>query len=196
MKSTVIPKIALLLVTTLCIVTNGYSQKIGLKTNALYWATATPNIGVEIALNPKWTLDVSGGYNPWNFDNNKKFKHWAAQTEARYWLCDVFEGHFLGVHAQGGQFNIGKMGLPNFVFGKNSKDYRYQGYFVGGGISYGYQWILSPRWNIEANIGVGYNYMKYDKIEPCNCGETLEREKSSNYFGPTKIGLSFIYIIK
>lgn len=27
-----------------------------IKTNALYWATATPNLGVEFALSEKWTM--------------------------------------------------------------------------------------------------------------------------------------------
>lgn len=195
MKSIFVHKSTFILAVIILFAANGYSQNIGLKTNALYWATTTPNIGVEVAVGRKLTLDITGGYNPWEFGNNKKFKHWAAQSELRYWLCDTFEGHFFGIHAQGGEFNIGRIDLPNFIFGSDSGDHRYQGFFVGGGISYGYQWILSPRWNLEANIGLGYNYIKYDKFEPCDCGERLE-SKSSNYFGPTKIGLSIIYLIK
>ena len=195
MKSIFPPKFILVLAFILYFAANGYSQKIGLKTNALYWATTTPNIGAEMAVGRKWTVDLSGGYNPWEFGNNKKIKHWVAQSELRYWLCDVFEGHFFGIHAQGGEFNISGVNLPNFVFGRDSENYRHQGYFVGAGISYGYQWILSPRWSMEANIGFGYNYMEYDKFEPCDCGDHLG-SKSTNYFGPTKVGLSFIYLIK
>lgn len=195
MKSILAYKYTLILAVILHFTANGYSQNIGLKTNTLYWATATPNIGAEISVGRKLTLDLTGGYNPWELGNNKKFKHWIAQSELRYWFCETFEGHFLGIHTQGGEFNIGRINLPGIVFGSGSENYRYQGFFVGGGISYGYQWILSPRWNLEANIGIGYNYIKYDKFEPCNCGEQLEN-KSSNYFGPTKIGLSIIYLIK
>lgn len=195
MKSILAYKYTLILAVILHFTANGYSQNIGLKTNTLYWATATPNIGAEISVGRKLTLDLTGGYNPWELGNNKKFKHWIAQSELRYWFCETFEGHFLGIHTQGGEFNIGRINLPGLVFGSGSENYRYQGFFVGGGISYGYQWILSPRWNLEANIGIGYNYIKYDKFEPCNCGEQLEN-KSSNYFGPTKIGLSIIYLIK
>lgn len=195
MKSILAYKYTLILAVILHFTANGYSQNIGLKINTLYWATATPNIGAEISVGRKLTLDLTGGYNPWELGNNKKFKHWIAQSELRYWFCETFEGHFLGIHTQGGEFNIGRINLPGLVFGSGSENYRYQGFFVGGGISYGYQWILSPRWNLEANIGIGYNYIKYDKFEPCNCGEQLEN-KSSNYFGPTKIGLSIIYLIK
>ena len=38
-----------------------------IKTNALYWATSTPNLGFEVGLAKKITLDVSGNYNPWKF---------------------------------------------------------------------------------------------------------------------------------
>lgn len=42
------------------------AQQIGLKTNLLYWGTTTPNAGLEFRMGKKWTLDVSGGYNPFN----------------------------------------------------------------------------------------------------------------------------------
>ena len=35
------------------------AQKVALKTNLLYDATSTMNLGFEFGLSPKWTLDVS-----------------------------------------------------------------------------------------------------------------------------------------
>ena len=88
------------------------------------------------------------GYNWFNLDgkpgNNKKKVHWLAQTEFRYFLCERFSGHFFGIHAQGGEYNIGKHEMP-LLFGKGSKDYRYEGYAVGGGFSYGYQLPIAKR---------------------------------------------------
>ena len=43
-----------------------YLPKFAIKTNALYWATSTPNLGFEVGLAKKITLDVSGNYNPWS----------------------------------------------------------------------------------------------------------------------------------
>ena len=37
-----------------------YLPKFAIKTNALYWATSTPNLGFEVGLAKKITLDVSG----------------------------------------------------------------------------------------------------------------------------------------
>ena len=44
-----------------------YLPKFAIKTNALYWATSTPNLGFEVGLAKKLTLDISGNYNPWKF---------------------------------------------------------------------------------------------------------------------------------
>ena len=67
--------------------------------------------------------------------------------------------------------------------------------WYGAGISYGYQWIISKRWSMEATIGVGYARLKYDKYARGDGGEKLGH-KHSQLFRSTKIGLSFIYVIK
>ena len=83
------------------------AQEIAVKTNAVYDATATINAGVEVAVAPRWTLDVSGNFNGWNQAHQRRWKHWLAQPEARYWFCDPFAGHFIGMHLHGGQYNVG-----------------------------------------------------------------------------------------
>ena len=52
--------------------TKTYLPKFAIKTNALYWATSTPNLGFEVALAKKLTLDVSGNYNPWKFSKDRQ----------------------------------------------------------------------------------------------------------------------------
>lgn len=181
------------------ITTNSSAQKVALKTNLLYGAyTYTPNLSLELGLSERSTLDIGGGYNPWNLrdatDNNKKLVHWLGQIEYRYWLCSKFNGHFFGVHALGTQYNISGHELP-LMFGKNSKNYRYEGWGAGAGISYGYSFYLGNRWSLEAQIGVGYARLHYDKYDCVKCGKKLGSE-NRNYFGPTKAGISIIYIIK
>ncbi|MCM1022077.1 MAG: DUF3575 domain-containing protein, partial [Muribaculum sp.] len=43
------------------------AQDAAIKTNLLYDATLNANAGVEVRLAPKWTLDVSGNINAWEF---------------------------------------------------------------------------------------------------------------------------------
>ena len=82
-------------------------QRVAVKTNLLYDALYTVNLGVEVGMAPRWTLDVSGNYNGWTLSHERRWKHWLVQPEARYWFCDRFAGHFLGMHILGGKYNIG-----------------------------------------------------------------------------------------
>lgn len=167
---------------------------VAVKTNALYWATSTPNLGFEVGLGKQWTLDVLGGYNPFTFGDNKKLKHWLVQPELRWWTCERFNGHFLGVHLHGGMFNVGGVKLPFGMF-PSLEDYRYEGEYYGGGLSYGYQWILGRRWSLEAEIGVGYARLNYDKYDCPKCGE-YRGSDSHDFFGVTKAAISIVYNIK
>lgn len=174
--------------------------KVGIKTNLLYGAgTMTPNLGIEIGLGKRTTLDILGSYNWFNLDgsieNNKKLVHWIVQPEFRYFLCEKFNGHFFGVHTLYSNYNIAGHELP-IILGKGSKAFRYEGLAMGAGFSYGYQVMLRKRLNIEFNVGVGYMRLKYDKYNCPKCGEKIETATTKSYFGPTKAAISLIYIIK
>lgn len=178
----------------LALLPDAFSQKMAVKNNLFYDATATPNLAVEMALSRKTTLEVGAGINWFDFSNTKKAKHWLVQPELRWWMCDVYNGHFFGVHAHGAQFNVGGWDIPVGRL-KTLKDHRYQGYLYGAGVSYGYQWLLSPRWNIELSLGGGFARIHYDKYDCETCG-TKTGEGKQNYLGVTKSALSLIYIIK
>lgn len=171
------------------------AQKVGIKTNLLYDATANANLGLEFGLAPKWTLDLSADYNAWPIRGHK-WKHWFVQPEARYWLCTRFQGHFFALHAIGGQFNFGNLKHGFMFLGSNFKnlaDHRYQGWGAGGGIAYGYAWALAKHWNIEAEIGLGAIYAKYKEFD---C-ESCSRQTGSGhhvYYGPTKLAVNFEYL--
>lgn len=169
------------------------AQHVAVKTNLLYDATATANLGFEFALAPKWTLDVSGNVNAWNV-KDWRTRHWLAQPEARYWLCERFNGHFFALHGLAGQYNFGHLpsNIPLLGF-KDLKDFRYQGWMYGGGIGYGYSWILGKHWNLEAEIGLGYIYATYDKYPCAECGTVIDKGHK-NYVGPTKIALNIEYL--
>lgn len=170
------------------------AQKVAIKNNLLYDATATPNLALEFGLGKKTTLEVGAGLNLFTFSDNKKLKHLLIQPELRWWTCDVFNGHFFGLHSHGAQFNVGGWDIP---VGRldTFKDSRYQGYLYGGGLSYGYQWILSPRWNFEMSAGAGYARILYDEYPCVDCGTKID-EGTHNYWGVTKAAVSLIYFFK
>ena len=187
----------LILLVLLALAIQVQAQQVAVKTNLAYDVTTTFNVGVELALSPKWTLDVSGNYNPWTFSDNKKWKHWLVQPEARYWFCNKMMGSFIGFHALGGQYNVGGVDFGvNFLGTDFSqvKNHRYEGWAIGAGIAYGYAWALSRHWNLEAEIGFGYAYTRYDKYECEKCGEKLDDNASHHYVGPTKAAINLVYV--
>lgn len=189
-----------LLIVSICLVVaslTASAQNVVVKTNLLYDITATANLGIEFKVAPKWTVDISGNLNAWTFSDNKKWKHWVLQPEARYWLCERFNGHFVGAHLVGGIYNMGNWNTDFTFLGTDFgqlKEHRYEGWLVGAGIAYGYQWMLARHWSIEAEIGVGYVYTRADKYECPRCGDQLEDNKPHHYVGPTKAAINLIYV--
>ncbi len=160
-------------------------QNIAVKTNVLYDLTSSLNIGGEIKCKDAYSFSSIISYNPWTFADNKKMKHLLIQPEFRRWFGEVFQGSFVGIQAHYALFNWG--GILSY--------YRFQGNLVGAGISYGYQWMISPLWNLEASIALGYAYLSYDKYGQEKGTPRIEKAHT-NYVGPTQIGISLIYFIQ
>lgn len=186
----------ILLLASACIPHKAQAQDVALKTNLISDAALSPNLGIEFGLAPKWSLDISGQGNFWTV-NNHKWKHWLVQPEARYWTCRRFAGHFLGIHALGGQYNVGNIDLDLNMLGTDFRKLRHQrvqGWAAGAGIAYGYAWPVHPHWNIEAEVGFGWVYTRYDSY-PCNtCGTKIDNDRVHNYVGPTKAALNIVYL--
>ena len=172
-------------------------ERVALHTNLLYWASSTPNIGVQLPFSSRMSLAFTFGYNAFNFANyynsegvaaNPKLHHWIIMPEGRYWIRSPFHGSYLGLHLVGGEFNIGGLKFPSFL-----KNNRYQGYLLGAGVSYGYMWRFAPHWALDFSIGVGYAHISYHKYRCGNCGKHL-KYASKNYIGPTKAAISISYI--
>ena len=181
------------------------AQKLAVKTNALYWGTATPNLGLEYAMADRWTLELEGGYNPWTFDSEKnmKIKHWLFSPEVRYWFCESFLGHFVGINGNYTLFNISGIPTPGVFIDLSSntdsktdlKDSRVQGWAVGAGITYGYAFPIARRWNMELTLGYGIWYTEYGQYESRKCG-LFQQDVQKWALGPTALGVSFMFMIK
>lgn len=172
------------------------AQKAGIKTNILYDALLTPDLGVELAVAPQWTLELTGNVNLWTV-NERRWKQLSLQPEARYWCCRAFSGHFIAANLIGGQFNFGNLPLGFRIPGTDLsilKDSRDQGWMGGAGLAYGYAWILDRHWNLEAEIGLGWVHARYDRFPCATCGTKLESGRHHNYYGPTKAAINLEYV--
>ncbi len=162
------------------------AQPLAVKTNAVPWAFyGTPNLGVEVALFPRWTLDIQGMYNPWVFEDGKQSKFWSVQPELRHWFCRKFTGHFIGLHG----------GYTDYNFGM--KKYLYEGYTTNLGLSYGYDWAIADSWRLEFNVGAGWLHKDYDKQsrDPYTNDNRYYASEVSDRIGLTRAGLSIVFLI-
>lgn len=101
----------------------------------------------------------------------------------------TFRRIFFGFHAHYAAYNAGGIGALGMG------DRRYQGCLYGAGVSYGFLWLIGKRWNLELTLGVGYARLEYDRYVRQKCGRFLGKGHE-NYFGPTKVGISFGFVIK
>lgn len=156
-------------------------ERVAVKTNLLYDALLNANLGVELKVAPKWSIDLSANYNGWTLSHGRQWKHWLVQPEVRYWLkADNMRGHFLAGHIFGGQFNT------------TLNHYRRQGWALGLGVGYGYSWRFADHWGLEAEIAVGYARYGYDKFPCAQCGRKIA-SRNKNYVGPTKAAVNLVY---
>lgn len=195
-----------IVVAALMVVMVSHAQHVAVKTNLLNDALTTPNLGVEFGVGQRNTIQAVYALNPWQYKagaaapDRVMAKHWVLQPEFRWWTCSKFNGFFYGVHLMGGEFNAANINIPPtgaFFGGSNLysavKNNRVEGAFIGAGVTVGYQWILSKHWNLEAEVGAGYNHV-WNREYPCSVCSPEKVNGQTNYAGLTKLGLSILYL--
>ena len=166
------------------------AQHLAIKTNTLYAATTTPNLGLEARLAEQWTAGVNIGLNPFSFSDNKKLKHFLIMPQARYWLDESFFGHFIGFNAAYMHYNVSNIDFPLGLYPGVDNERR-QGDAIAAGASWGHTWLLSPRWSIEVEAGIDLGYTWFKAYDYQRCG-TL-RGKDNELFLMPRLALNFCY---
>ena len=171
--------------------------KAALKTNVIYDATATINLGVEFALAPKMTMDISGDLHPWVLPNGWRLTHYLVQPELRFWLKERFKGHFFAVNVLGATYNAGNIRNNFHIMGRDMSAlgrYRVEGIAYGAGLAYGYAVRVAKRLNVEMEIGLGYIGAEFDAYRLGEKESLYAQNSTAQYFGPTKGALNIVYI--
>ena len=158
------------------------------KTNAALLGATVANLGFEAGFCNGLSLDIPVLYSPYTVKDNYKLKVLAVQPELRYWLDRPFRGHFFGLHAHLGWFNVAV-----------DDDWRYQSRgdspLWGFGVSYGYALLLNGHWGLEFTLGAGYAHIPYEKYynvyNGAQCGSGIK-----NYWGITRAGITLVYKFK
>lgn len=158
------------------------AQRLSLHTNTVEWLVASPNIGAEFGLGNHLSTEISVSGNPCKVSNQWYLKHFRVQPEVKYWIKNLMTGHYVGFTAFYAGFDLGL------------KQRAYYGDAYAAGLTYGYSWILSRRWNIEVSAGAGVTGYRLTRYLPGN--EHPNPDERGWKPVPVKLGLSFIYIIK
>ena len=168
--------------------------RVALRTNLLYDATLSPNLGVDVRVDSAWTVGLLAGLNAWDIDKteNKKWRHALFSLRARKYRDSLFyKGYFEGdlIYSH---FNVGNTKIP-FGLYKGAQDRRLQGDLFALGGKYGYSWIMARKWRIEAEAGVAVGYAWFKEYECPHCGTYLG--DGDRIFLLPQLGINVVYII-
>ena len=201
------------------IISRSSAQTLALRTNLLYDATLSPNLGVEVRLDSTWSAGINVGFNAWDIDKikNKKWRHILIAPNIRHDFgqkrdtvnhysfngdrlvgvrhdsVTVYNsGHYVEMDAIYSHFNVGNTKIP---FGLYSaiQDRRLQGDLLALGAKYGYAWILARDWRIEAEAGVAVGYAWFKEYDCDHCGTYYG--KGDRIFLLPQLGINVVYII-
>ena len=156
---------------------------LAVKTNLAAWAGTIMNLAADVQVSEHFSVELPVLWCPWYVSDKHAVKTFTIQPEARYWLSKPGKGHFFGVHAHVGWFNV-----------KWNRD-RYQDTdrpLLGAGISYGYLLPFNAHWAGEFTLGAGYANMRYDTYYNIDNGARIDT-RTKNYWGITRVGLSVVY---
>lgn len=154
------------------------------RTNLLYWAVATPNIGIEWRIVPSYGIKMDGGYSSWEYTGKDKIqKLWFINPEVRRYMLEN-KRFYIGLGATLGEYNL-KLGSTG-----------YQGNVYGCAVTTGYQLSMGKHFLWDFNIGLGVAHLTYDTFGVVD-GVRILKAKNVNktIFAPTQIGVSLIWHI-
>lgn len=158
-------------------------QSLRLKTNALPWLLAIPNVGAEYTIAPKWSAALDIWYCPWKISDKFSVKTVAVLPEGRFWLKNVRKGSYFNLHLTVAWYNV------------RANAYRYQDTgrpMLGAGLGYGYRLELSSRFGMEFEIGAGMVNARYDRFYNVPNG-ALKDTRVSTIWGIDRLAVSLTY---
>lgn len=159
------------------------AQIFAVRADALAALTGTLHLGGEVSVADKWSVEASGYWNPVKSSSLSMNFH-AVQISGRYWLYESFVGHFVG----------GQLSYVGYDLGSRTR--RYDGRAYGLGVSYGYAWMLSKRWFMTVEAGLGIYRTRDTRRDP-TVGD-WDDEYIYHYrrwtLAPSRLEVSFSYL--
>lgn len=172
-----------------------YRPILAVKSNLLYDLLLAPNIELELPLGRDARWSVMAEYtNPWwRWDRlDQSYEIQELGVELRHWFMPrcvegrpCLSGHFWGVYGAVAKYDLERNEVGD------------QGDVFSAGVTYGYSWPLSARWNLElsASAGIVAGERRHYNAEFDSTHLIYKYTKNLFYAGPTKLKVSLVYFL-
>lgn len=164
---------------------------LGLKTNLLFDIILVPNISLEWAFAPRWSISAEYMHAWWKSDASHKYwRTYGGNAELRYWFGKKavhkrLAGHHVGIYG----------GALTYDFEWGGKGYQAHKWSTNFGISYGYSAPIARRLNLDFEIGLGYLSGEYEEYEPKGDHYYWQATKNRKFFGPTRAEVTLVWLL-
>lgn len=166
------------------------------KTNLLYDALITPNIGLEIKVADRYTVAGNWMYARWHSDPKAWYHRiYGGDLEVRRWLGKkLFRNHEEIIPLEG--WHVGVYGqLHKYDFEWGGKGALTDKWQYGGGIAAGWSKAIGKRLALDFTLGFGYLTGEYKEYLPMDGCYVWQATKQRHWIGPTKGEISLVWIL-
>ncbi|WP_294217203.1 DUF3575 domain-containing protein [uncultured Chryseobacterium sp.] len=182
------------------------AKSLYIKGNALFIPIGVLNAGMEYQLSKKYTLQGDLFISPWKSFAGHEFQYYSVSAEGRYYFDEAFRHWYVGANIATSAFvlqkwNYWKAGVyENKETGEkyeNSELYQ-KGHSVIFGITAGYQFNLSDRWNIDvyATAGTSQDFYKGYERSTGRRYDSAQKFNKSGEILPYRGGVMISYKLK
>nr|WP_315029482.1 DUF3575 domain-containing protein [uncultured Chryseobacterium sp.] len=150
----------------------GQDKSLYIKGNALFIPIGIINAGIEKQISPKYTIQGDVFISPWKSFSGHKLQFYSASIEGRYYFKEAFKHWYVGANIALAAYNAQKWNYWSGTYVKedgevlDSANLYQKGFSIMFGVTGGYQFQLSDRWNLDvyATVGSAQSFYKgYDK---------------------------------
>ena len=166
------------------------AQELSVSTNVLGYAElGTMNLEASWGFSRHWTANLGLRYNPFTFPGREgvadqmQARQRTVALGGRYWPWHIHSGWWLAGKAQYQEFN--RAGLTEAETSEGDR--------VGGGLTAGYTYMLTPSFNLEVGAGVWTGYERYTTYACPECGRIVG-EGTRRFVLPNDFLLGLVYV--
>lgn len=185
---------------------NSNEKSVYVKGNALFIPIGIVNLALEHQISKKFTVQGDVFISPWKSFAGHELQYYSVSAEGRYYFNEAFRHFYVGANIATSAFTLQKWNYwPDEPYYNDygevftSSNLYQKGYSIIVGLTLGYQFKVSDRWNIDVygTLGTSQDFYKgYDRTT----GERYDRKDDkfnrSGEILPYRGGLMISYKLK